>query len=26
MNFSVCLIEEEWGEYTLDWVSQPSKG
>lgn len=26
MNFSVCLIEEEWGEFTLDWVSQPSKG
>ena len=26
MNFTVCIIEEDWGEYTLDWTSQPTKG
>ncbi len=26
MNFSVCIIEEEWDEYTLDFLSRPSKG
>ena len=27
MNFTVCLIEEEWNELTMTWVSnRPSKG
>ncbi len=25
MNFSICLIEEDWNEYALDWMSQPNK-
>ena len=26
MNISVCLIEEEWDEYTMTWINKPSKG
>ena len=26
MNFTVCLIEEDWNEFSLDWLSQPTKG
>ncbi|GAG57819.1 unnamed protein product, partial [marine sediment metagenome] len=25
INFTVCLIEENWSEYTLNWINKPNK-
>ncbi|MHA1106379.1 MAG: CBM96 family carbohydrate-binding protein [Promethearchaeota archaeon] len=26
MNFTVCLIEESWDEFSMTWLNKPSKG
>ena len=26
MNVSICLIEEDWDEYSMNWINKPSKG
>ncbi len=26
MNFTVCLIEENWNEYSVTWIDKPDKG
>ena len=26
MNISICLIEEDWDEYSMTWINKPSKG
>jgi len=26
MNISICLIEEDWDEYSMTWMDKPSKG
>jgi len=26
MNFTICLIEESWDEFSMTWLNKPSKG
>ncbi len=26
MNFTVCLIEESWNEFSMTWINKPNKG